>query len=389
MKTNELHHLTGGREDTEKFLNDYVDYLMTHSDSGHPAWNLELIRKGKENRWNYIDGCMITGILRLYEITGQEKYLKFADDFVSGFVNEDGSIRNYDTEEKNLDNINPAKNLFKLYDITGKEKYLKAIQLVRTQIDKMPRTKEGNFWHKNIYPNQVWLDGLYMAQPFYIEYEKRFNDSKNIKDTYDQFCNVEKHMRDEKTGLYYHGYDESREMYWADPETGCSPNFWLRAEGWFIMSLVDVLEVMMDMDLREEKEHLKKMLVDLTEALSGYQDESGLFYQLIALPEVEGNYLETSGTALISAAVLKGVRLGFIPEKYRSMAEKAFYGIIDKRLSKNEDGTPCVTGICLVAGLGGADHRDGSVEYYLGEPVVKNDAKGVGPLFLAYTEMIR
>ncbi|SEA54198.1 unsaturated rhamnogalacturonyl hydrolase [Oribacterium sp. KHPX15] len=385
----ELHHLTGGREDTEKLLNDYVDYLMTHSDSGHPAWNLEVIRSGKENRWNYIDGCMITGILRLYEITGQEKYLKFADDFSSGFINDDGSIRTYDIDEKNLDNINPAKNLFKLYDITGKEKYLKAIKLVRSQIDKMPRTNEGNFWHKNIYPNQVWLDGLYMAQPFYIEYEKRFNDCKNIKDTYDQFCNVEKHMRDEKTGLYYHGYDESREMYWADPETGCSPNFWLRAEGWFIMSLVDVLEVMMDMDLPEEKEHLKKMLVDLTEALSKYQDESGLFHQLIALPEVEGNYLETSGTALISAAVLKGVRLGFIPEKYRSMAEKAFYGIIDKRLSKNDDGTPCVTGICLVAGLGGADHRDGSVGYYLSEPVVKNDAKGVGPLFLAYTEMIR
>ena len=389
MKTNELHHLTGGREDTEKLLNDYVDYLMTHSDSGHPAWNLEVIRSGKENRWNYIDGCMITGILRLYEITGQERYLRFADDFVSGFIDEDGSIRTYDAEEKNLDNINPAKNLFKLYDITGKEKYLKAIKLVRSQIDKMPRTNEGNFWHKNIYPNQVWLDGLYMAQPFYIEYEKRFNDCKNIKDTYDQFCNVEKHMRDEKTGLYYHGYDESREMYWADPETGCSPNFWLRAEGWFIMSLVDVLEVMMDIDLPEEKEHLKKMLVDLTEALSKYQDESGLFHQLIALPEVEGNYLETSGTALISAAVLKGVRLGFIPEKYRSMAEKAFYGIIDKRLSKNDDGTPCVTGICLVAGLGGVDHRDGSVGYYLSEPVVKNDAKGVGPLFLAYTEMIR
>ncbi|SFG53910.1 glycoside hydrolase family 88/105 protein [Oribacterium sp. WCC10] len=384
-----LNHLEGGRESTEKLLNEYIDYLMENSDSAHPAWNLEIIRSGKENKWNYIDGCMIRGILSLYDITGDEKYLNFASDFVSGFISDDGTIRTYDVEEKNLDNINPAKNLFTLYDKTGKEKYLKAIKTVRSQVDKMPRTNAGNFWHKNIYPYQVWLDGLYMAQPFYIEYEKRFNDCRNAEDIYNQFCNVEKYMRDSKTGLYYHGYDETKSMYWADPDTGCSRNFWLRAEGWFIMSLVDVLEIMQGMDMKTEFEHLKNMLIDLSEALLKYQDESGLWYQLIALPDLEGNYLETSGTALISAAMLKGVRLGFLPGKFRSIGQKAFYGIIDHRLSKNEDGSPCVTGICLVAGLGGQNHRDGSVSYYLSEPIVKNDAKGVGPLFLAYTEMIR
>lgn len=383
------HHLHGDRAATEQLLDEYIDYLMAHSDSGHPAWNLEMIRSGKSNKWNYIDGCMITGILELFEITGETRFLDFADRFLSGFVEEDGHIRTYDPEEYSLDNVNPAKNLFSLYDLTGKEKYRKATERVRSQLSTMPRTPEGNFWHKLIYPNQVWLDGIYMALPFYMEYEKRFDAQKDCPDICQQIANVEIRMRDPETGLYYHGYDASRKMYWADPDTGCSPNFWLRAEGWFILGLVDVLEIMKDLPMQAESVHLQHMLLDLAKALSKYQDPSGLWYQLIALPELEGNYLETSGTALISAALLKAVRLGFLPESFRAVGEKAFYGIVDHRLTKNADGTPCVTGICLVAGLGGEQHRDGSVAYYLSEPVVQNDAKGVGPLLLAYTEMLR
>lgn len=383
------HHLQGERAATEQLLDEYINYLMDHSASEHPAWNLEMIRSGKSNKWNYIDGCMITGILELYEITGEARYLDFADRFLSGFVEEDGSIRTYDVEEYSLDNVNPAKNLITMYGLTGKEKYRKAIELVRSQLSTMPRTPEGNFWHKLIYPNQVWLDGIYMALPFYMEYEKRFDAQKDCQDICRQIANVEIRMRDPKTGLYYHGYDASRKMYWADPDTGCSPNFWLRAEGWFIRGLVDVLEIMKDLPMQAESVHLQHMLLDLAKALSKYQDPSGLWYQLIALPELEGNYLETSGTALISAALLKAVRLGFLPESFRAIGEKAFYGIVDHRLTKNADGTPCVTGICLVAGLGGEQHRDGSVAYYLSEPVVQNDAKGVGPLLLAYTEMLR
>lgn len=383
------HHLQGDRAASEQLLDEYIDYLMDHSDSEHPAWNLEMIRSGKCNKWNYIDGCMITGILERYEITGEARFLDFADRFMSGFVEENGRIRTYDPAEYSLDNVNPAKNLFTLYDLTGKEKYRKAIELVRSQLSTMPRTPEGNFWHKLIYPNQVWLDGIYMALPFYMEYEKRFDAQKDCQDICRQIANVEIRMRDPKTGLYYHGYDASRKMYWADPDTGCSPNFWLRAEGWFILGLVDVLEIMMDLPMQAESVHLQHMLLDLAKALSKYQDPSGLWYQLIALPELEGNYLETSGTALISAALLKAVRLGFLPESFRAVGEKAFYGIVDRRLTKNADGTPCVTGICLVGGLGGEQHRDGSAAYYLSEPVVQNDAKGVGPLLLAYTEMLR
>ena len=383
------HHLQGDRAATEQLLDEYIDYLMDHSDSEHPAWNLEMIRSGKCNKWNYIDGCMITGILERYEITGEARFLDFADRFMSGFVEEDGRIRTYDPAEYSLDNVNPAKNLFTLYDLTGKEKYRKALELVRSQLSTMPRTPEGNFWHKLIYPNQVWLDGIYMALPFYMEYEKRFDAQKDCEDICRQIANVEIRMRDPKTGLYYHGYDASRKMYWADPDTGCSPNFWLRAEGWFILGLVDVLEIMQDLPMQAESVHLQHMLLDLAKALSKYQDPSGLWYQLIALPEFAGNYLETSGTALISAALLKAVRLGFLPESFRAVGEKAFYGIVDHRLTKNADGTPCVTGICLVGGLGGEQHRDGSAAYYLSEPVVQNDAKGVGPLLLAYTEMLR
>ncbi len=383
------HHLQGDRAATEQLLDEYIDYLMAHSDSAHPAWNLEMIRSWKSNKWNYIDGCMITGILERYEITGEARFLDFADRFLSGFVEEDGRIRTYDPAEYSLDNVNPAKNLFTLYDLTGKEKYRKALEFVRAQLSTMPRTPEGNFWHKLIYPNQVWLDGIYMALPFYMEYEKRFDAQKDCEDICRQIANVEIRMRDPKTGLYYHGYDASRKMYWADPDTGCSPNFWLRAEGWFILGLVDVLEIMKDLPMQAESVHLQHMLLDLAKALSKYQDPSGLWYQLIALPELAGNYLETSGTALISAALLKAVRLGFLPESFRAVGEKAFYGIVDHRLTKNADGTPCVTGICLVAGLGGEQHRDGSVAYYLSEPVVQNDAKGVGPLLLAYTEMLR
>lgn len=383
------HHLQGDRSATEQLLDEYIDYLMDHSDSEHPAWNLEMIRSGKCNKWNYIDGCMITGILERYEITGEARFLDFADRFMSGFVEEDGRIRTYDPAEYSLDNVNPAKNLITLYDLTGKEKYRKALELVRSQLSTMPRTPEGNFWHKLIYPNQVWLDGIYMALPFYMEYEKRFDAQKDCEDICRQIANVEIRMRDPKTGLYYHGYDASRKMYWADPDTGCSPNFWLRAEGWFILGLVDVLEIMKDLPMQAESVHLQHMLLDLAKALSKYQDPSGLWYQLIALPELAGNYLETSGTALISTALLKAVRFGFLPESFRAVGEKAFYGIVDHRLTKNADGTPCVTGICLVAGLGGEQHRDGSVAYYLSEPVVQNDAKGVGPLLLAYTEMLR
>lgn len=376
------------KNEVKNQINEYIEYLLDNSSAEKPMWNKELVLSGKQNKWNYIDGCMITALLSLYEMTGNERYFTFAKDFVDYFVQPDGTIRTYDVTEYNLDNINTASNLFFLYDKTGDEKYKLALDHVRTQLDTMPRTKEGSFWHKDIYPNQVWLDGLYMAEPFYMRYETKFRKMEKCSDVIHQFKNVEKYMKDPKTGLYYHGYDESREMYWADPVTGCSPNFWLRSLGWFSLALTETAQAC-DEALYYEKRYLIGLLEKLADALQPFQDETGMFYQVPDKKDAEGNYLETSGTALIAYAILKAVRLGFIAPRYAKMAEKAFDGICDSYLSKNEDGTLKLGGICLVAGLGGKQHRDGSLEYYFSEPVVENEAKGVAPFLLAYTEMLR
>lgn len=369
----------------------YIDELVEKSTVDVPAWNIEKALEGKAVGWNYIDGCMILALLEIYQTTGEEKYYEFANAFIDHRVREDGSISGYSVDEYNLDNVNAGKTLFALYDINGKEKYRRAIDLIYSQVQTQPRTAEGNFWHKKIYPNQVWLDGMYMAQPFYMEYETRFNGKKNYEDIFGQFHNVIEHMRDPKTGLYYHGYDASRTVFWCDKETGLSQNFWLRALGWYSMALLDTLDKCeVCRECEKEYEYLKQAFVDLTDSMLKLQDESGLWYQLPALGGKEPNYLETSGSAIMAYSLLKGVRLGFLPEDYRVYGLKAFRGICNAYL-KEKNGQLSLGGICLVAGLGPADNprRDGSFAYYMSEPVVEDDAKGVGPLLLAYTEMRR
>lgn len=368
-----------------KVIEKYIDELIEKSTLDVPAWNIEKARSGEKSGWNYIDGCMILAILETYKTTKEEKYLKFADAYIDYRVKEDGTITGYSVEKYNLDDINAGKTLFELYDLTGKEKYRKAIDLIYSQLEGQPRTKEGNFWHKKIYPNQVWLDGLYMAQPFYMEYETRFHEKQNYKDIFQQFFIVAEKMRDEKTGLYYHAYDSSKEMFWCDKETGLSKNFWLRALGWYSMALLDTL-YKADSSYGEEYEKLKQIFMDLMDSMLKFQDESGMWYQVVNLGGKEKNYLETSGSAIMAYSLLKGTRLGFLPEKYREYGKKAFDGICEKYLS-TEEGKMSLGGICLVAGLGGPNKRDGSYEYYMSEPIVKDDAKGVGPFLLAYTEL--
>lgn len=369
-------------------LGRYVNYLIEGSTAAAPLWNIEQVRSGKPNKWNYIDGCMITACLSLYKTTRDPRFLDFSCRFIDYFVKDGGVIETYDPEEYNLDNINQGKNLFTLYDLTGAQRYREAIETLYRQLETQPRTQEGNFWHKKIYPWQVWLDGAYMAQPFYMEYEARFRDGKGCRDSIQQFLNIHKHMRDPKTGLYYHGYDESRRMYWADPETGCSPNFWLRALGWFLVAMVDVLE-RVDQSQVNEYTALSNMLRQTAGAMVRFQDkDTGMFWQVVDKAGVPGNYLETSGSALFAYAMLKGVRLGVLPASFAANGERAFYGTCNHRLGIGNDGKLQLKGICLVAGLGGPEHRDGSLTYYFSEPVVENDAKGVGPLLLAYTEVL-
>jgi len=367
----------------------YIESLMAESTPDFPAWNIEKKLAGIKSKWNYIDGCMIKAILEMYAITGDKKYADFADYFIDAKVFEDGTIDGYDVNEKNIDNVNAGKTLFELYDLTGKEKYLKAVKLIYSQIEGMPRTAEGSFWHKNIYPNQVWLDGLYMCQPFYIEYETRFNDRKNYPDIFGQFERVEKHQKDLRNGLYYHCYDHSRQAFWCDKVTGLSIHFWLRALGWYAMALLDTVDKADPTGYEKEVESMKKQFVDLIDSMIKYQDESGMWYQIVNRGGVEPNYLEASGTSIFAYAILKGVRLGILDKSYIEYGKKAFEGVCNNCLTEGEDGKIHLDGICLMAGLGGKDMRDGTFAYYMSEKIVKDDAKGVGPFLLAYTEMRR
>lgn len=365
-------------------INEYIENILQSGSPEHPPWNQEMIRQKKNPSWNYIDGTMMTAFMKLYESTGDEKYLRFCDNFIDYFVNDDGTILSYEKEEFNLDNIKEGSALFKLYDFTGKEKYRKAIDTLYSQLMDQPRTKEGNFWHKDIYPQQIWLDGLYMAQPFYLEYEKRYNGKRGYGDILSQFNNVESLLKDPSTGLYYHAYDSSKKMFWSDKKTGLSPNFWLRALGWYVMAQVDILEILDKTDDSAFYFDISSAFKNLVYSLLKYQDDSGMWFQVVDKTSDKRNYLETSGSSIISYAILKAVDLGILPIEMREYGEKAFWGICGKYLHRNGDGKMNLGGTCLVAGLGGKENRDGSFEYYMSEPVVENEAKGIAPFLLAY-----
>ena len=369
-------------------IDRYIDRLLDGSTPDAPLWNIENIRLGKKPAWNYIDGCMITALLCASEITGEKKYFDFAENFIDYYVFDDGTIRGYSKEKFNLDDVNEGKVLFELYEKTRKEKYKKAIYLLESQLEEQPRTATGNFWHKQIYPNQIWLDGLYMGQVFSALYKKYFGN-KDYSDVVNQYKSVRKLMFDENKKLYYHGCDCSKKAFWADKETGCSRNFWLRSIGWFCISLIDIIEFIDDENAKSE---LVKIFAEEIDGISQYADkETSMYYQVVDKGGEKGNYLETSGSSMIAYAMMKGARLGVIDGKYAKQGRKTFDGICKKYLSISENGDLNLGGICLVAGLGPEDNprRDGSYEYYISEPVVENDAKGVAPFVLCYTEVKR
>lgn len=353
-------------------IQKYVDHYLNHF-------------KRYREKWNYEDGCVFIGALDIYQATGDEKYLSFVFGQLGQLITEDGNLLNYQVDEFNIDNINSGKVLFDIYEIVGEEKYKKALDRLRDQLEKHPRNQEKNFWHKKIYPNQVWLDGLYMAMPFYARFEKLFNQSKGYEDIHQQFVNVREKIWDADKQLYYHGYDESRKERWSNPETGLSENFWLRAMGWFVMAMVDTLEIM-GSEAQYTKD-IQEMLVEAIEGLLKYQDrDSGMWYQIIDEENREGNYLETSGTLMIAYSILKGVRLGYLPAEFKKYGLEAYNGTINCYLDLE---TMELEGICGVAGLGNTPYRDGSYQYYISEKTVLNDHKGVGALLMAYSEVLR
>jgi unsaturated rhamnogalacturonyl hydrolase len=367
--------------------------------SNHQPWSVrmaesEMHRRGDsflfndsaKTSWVYETAVFLKGLEQVWRQTGDEKYFDYIKKFVDSYVEPDGSIKTYELEEYNIDHVNPGKLLLTLYNATQDEKYKKAAFLNMQQLETHPRTKEGGFWHKKIYPWQMWLDGIYMGSPFYAEFAKMFNRPQAFDDIANQIIFLANHTHDPATGLFYHGWDESKQQKWADPITGRSPNFWGRAMGWYAMGIVDVLDFMPADHPKREK--ILSIFRGLCQALVKYQDsETGLWYQVVDQGRRDGNFLEASASSMFVYAMAKAIRNGYLSEEYLPPVKKGYDGMIEHLIKENADGSIDLTQVCQVAGLGGNPYRDGSYEYYISTPVVKNDLKGVGAFILASVEM--
>ena len=342
---------------------------------------------GNPAKWSYDMGVILKGFEGIWRNTGDVKYYNYILKQMDFFVQDDGTIKTYKPGEYNIDHINNGKLVLLLYRITQKEKYLKAAKLLREQLRTHPRTNEGGFWHKEIYPYQMWLDGLYMGAPFYAEYADLMHEDTAFNDVANQFIWMEKHARDAKTGLLYHAWDESKQQKWANKETGLSPLFWARAMGWYATAVVDALDWFPDS--HPKRKDLIAILTRLVNAIEKVQDpKTGLWLDILNYngPGKEKNYFEASASSQFVYAVAKGVRKGYLPAAKISIAKKGYDGII-KQFIKVENGQTNLHGTVKVSGLGGNPYRDGSFDYYMSEDVIVNDPKGIGAFLLASNEM--
>lgn len=345
----------------------------------------ELIPSRTE-KWSYDQGVVLKGMEGVWLSTADGKYFRFIQQSVDRFVNDDGTIRTYELGEYNIDHVNNGKILLLLYNVTGQEKYRKAAAQLREQLKTHPRTSEGGFWHKQIYPSQMWLDGLYMGEPFYAEYAATFHEDAAFDDIAMQFVLMELHSRDAKTGLLYHAWDESRKQRWSNPAIGRSPHFWGRAMGWYAMALVDTLDYFPQNHPQRNK--LVAILKRLAVAVQKYQEpKSGLWWEVLDQGSRKGNYLEASVSCMFVYALAKGVRKGYLAAPYLDVAQKGYSGIVKRFIRNGPDGLTNLEGTVSVGGLGGNPYRDGSYEYYLSEKIVTNDPKGIGAFLMAANEM--
>jgi len=363
-----------------RFSEEMANTVMTR---WKDSWETQ---PGRTEKWSYDQGVVLKGMEGLWLNTADGRYFRFIQQSIDRFVRDDGTIRTYEIDEYNIDHINNGRILLLLYNVTGQEKYRKAAALLREQLKTHPRTSDGGFWHKKIYPYQMWLDGLYMGEPFYAEYAAIFHDDAAFDDIAKQFVLMELHSRDEKTGLLYHAWDESRKQRWSDPNTGRSPNFWGRAMGWYAMALVDTLDYF-------PQDHPKRnaliaILKRLAVAVQRYQDpKSGLWYEVLDKGNAQGNYLEASVSCMFTYTLAKGVRKGYLPAANLGVAQRGYTGIVKRFIQTDPGGQMNFEGTVSVGGLGGNPYRDGSYEYYLSEKVVTNDPKGIGAFLMASNEM--
>ncbi len=365
-------------ENNEKWSVQMANSVMFRYDSLVNYLNPKTIK------WSYDVAFLGQAIDKLGNIDA--KYSKYLETYVDYFVNEDGSIKSYSIDEYNIDHINPGKNLITLYKRNGLQKYRDAIGLLVRQMETHPKTPSGGYWHKKIYPNQMWLDGLYMASPFLAQYGKEFNAPQWFDVIVHEFNLIYEKTRDENTGLLYHAWDESRQMGWANKETGRSPHFWSRAMGWYMMALVDVLDYF-------PKDHPQRdTLIDIlsktAEALVKVRDpQTGLWFQVLDHVGVEGNYAEGSGSSMFTYVFAKAAKQGYLDSTYYKIADNTFDSIVKHLIIVDTDGFITMKNVCGACGLGGNPYRDGSYEYYITEKRVDNDTKGVAPFILAALEL--
>lgn len=362
-------------------MSDYLRFRRHHPQLGDFVEHYLAQWQPYKPGWVYEDGCIFKGCLDLYAATGIARLQDFVWQQVAPRVDSYGDIQGYRVDEFNIDNINPGKLLFSLLQHSGESRFDRAIETQQAQLQRHPRTHTGNFWHKQIYPWQVWLDGLYMAQPFEVAYARLRRRDEVLDDVLRQFAVVREVMRDPQTGLYWHGWDESRSERWSDPRSGCSPQFWARAMGWFMLALSDCLEVA-DEAQRQRMSSLAAQFAEAAEALEAVRSPAGMWWQVLDQGARAGNYEEASASLMIAAACMKGARLGVLAPRYGDTGERAFRATLQRYL-----GAQRLDGICGVAGLGNRPYRDGSYAYYIGEPQVANDPKGVGALLMALAEM--
>jgi unsaturated rhamnogalacturonyl hydrolase len=346
------------------------------------AWQLD---HGKRLYFGYSQGLGATAMLQLWKKTGDKRYYTYIENWADTLINDSGEIHLYKPETFNIDYVNSGKMLFDVYRQTGNPKYKLAMDLLIKQLKSHPRTSEGGYWHKLIYPHQIWLDGIYMGSPFMAQYGKEFNEPAWIDEAIHQVTLCYKRTYDKKTGLLYHAWDESKTQQWANPLTGHSPNFWGRSIGWFFMATVDVLDFVPESHPRRAE--LIQILQHLTKTMTAYQSKSGMWFQVIDKAGAAGNYEEASVTSMCMYAIAKSVNKGYVSAKYKKTALKAYQGLVSKLIKTEPDGSLTLTKCCAVAGLGGNPYRDGSYEYYINERIRDNDAKATGPFILGCIEL--
>src|SRR5574344_83986 len=336
-------------------------------------------------KWDYCHGVELQAFLNAYDRYGLDKYFNYVKEYCDTMLTADGHIVSYKPSELSLDRINTGKIFFRMYERTKDEKYRKAMDMLRSQLTCQPRTSEGGFWHKLVYPNQMWLDGIYMASPFYAEYTFRNNRPEDYQDVLNQFLVIARHTYDPANGLYRHAWDESKSQKWANIEIGQSAHVWGRAMGWYAMALVDALPFIPKHEAGRDK--VLDILSNVAAQMKRTQDaKSGVWYQVLDESGKEGNYLEATVSTMFVYTLYKAVRLGYINRSYLDVAEKGYQGILKTFITVDVNGLVSINHCCAVAGLGGNPYRSGDYDYYIHEKIRSNDAKAVGPFINASLE---